>query len=625
MCGIAGIAAFGRSAAPTMEQLRAMCATIVHRGPDEEGLDLRDGVALGMRRLSIIDLAGGSQPIFNEDRTVRVVFNGEIYNFRELRKDLESRGHEFRTRTDTEVIVHAYETYGADFPRHLNGMFAFALHDMKRRKLILARDHTGIKPLYYAFTPERIVWGSEIKAVLASGQVPRELDVDALAQFLSWEYVPGSRTLLKAVNKLEPAHMIEFDLDRPSCTPRAYWDVPAAGREIGSYAEWVEAVDAKVKQAVQRQLVSDVPLGAFLSGGVDSSLVVSGMGPASTFSIGFDDPSYSELPWSSKVARHLGVQHTTEIIRPDAAELFPKLMHFLDDPIGDFSIFPTFLVSRLARKHVTVSLSGDGGDELFGGYETYLAQRLMSKFDFLPRALRRAANVPFDRLLAPSPRKKGPVNKVKRLMEGFQHPAALRHARWRLFMDERGRDRLFTPDARRSVTTPVGQHIGELFRRAEGHDAINRGLYVDLKSYLCDNIFTKVDRMSMAVSLEARVPYLDVELVELAFEIPGRLKVRGGETKALLKSVAAKHVPRECVYRPKEGFSIPIKNWLCKELRPLMDDLLDRRVVEGRGLFNAGEVERLKQEHLANRANHSHLLWALMVFEHWQRTWMEKA
>jgi asparagine synthase (glutamine-hydrolysing) len=624
MCGIAGVAAFGGACTPAWEQLQAMCRTLAHRGPDAEGLDIRDHVALGMRRLAIIDVRGGNQPIFNEDRTVRTVFNGEIYNFRELRRELQAHGHRFSTNTDTEVIVHAYEQYGADFPNRFNGMFAFALHDSARRKLYLVRDHLGIKPLYYAFSNAWVVWGSEIKALLASGLVERQLDFVALAEFLTWEYVPGSRTLLTAVRKLEPGEMLEIDLQAPQCRPRAFWDVP--GTEVATAkgdGDWEEEVDGKIRECVQRQLVSDVPLGAFLSGGVDSSLVVASMGAAKTFSIGFDDPSYNELEWARRVAAHLGVDHVDEIIRPDIAELFGHLMQFLDDPIGDFSIFPTYLVSRYARQHVTVALSGDGGDELFGGYETYVAQDTAHAYQRLPSWLRGRVIEPWVRALRPRPEKKGLINKAKRFVEGLEHPEGLAHARWRIFLGEALRRELFTGNALEALASPAESHILRLFERAGRREPLNRSLYVDLKSYLCDNCLVKVDRMSMAVSLEARVPFLDKEMVELAFRIPAHLKVAGGRTKVLLKRVAARHVPHACVYRQKEGFSIPIKNWLKSELRPLMEELLDHHTLDQQGIFHTVSIERLKKEHLAGVANHSHILWSLMVFQAWQTLWLK--
>ena len=624
MCGIVGIAAFAGGRPPTREQLEAMCDTLVHRGPDDQGIEIVGGVGFGMRRLSIIDVAGGHQPIFNEDGSVMTVQNGEIYNFRELRRDLEARGHRFATNSDTEVIVHAYEEYGARCPEYLNGMFALAVHDARRGKLLLARDHIGIKPLYYMFAPPYLVWGSEIKSLLASGLVARDLDVDGLAQFLAWEYLPGEATLLRSIRKLEPGHLIEIDLEDPRCEPRAYWDVPGDGEDTSLDEDaWVEAVDAKLRECVGRQLVSDVPLGAFLSGGVDSSLMVSGMGPATTFSIGFDDPSYNELRWARQVADHLGVDHHDEIIRPSVVELFQHLMQFMDEPIGDFSIFPTYLVSRLARERVTVVLSGDGGDELFGGYETYLADSWARHYQRLPGLVRTGVIEPLTAALRPQAVKKGAINKAKRFVEGLAYAPALSHTRWRLFSGNGLHDALLTPEAKSAITAPVERHVLDLFGKAGEREPLNRSLYVDLKSYLCDNILVKVDRMSMAVSLEARVPYLDRELVEMAFRIPSEHKVGLRRTKVLLKRVAARHVPSECVYRPKEGFSIPIKNWLGTEFRPLLDDLLEPGRLRQEGLFDPVCVERLKGEHMAGRANHSHVLWSLMVFQAWRQRWLE--
>jgi len=626
MCGIAGIAAFAGSSPPTEPLIRAMCDTIVHRGPDDEGLDVRDNVALGMRRLAIIDLAGGSQPVFNEDRSVRTVFNGEIYNFQELRRELELCGHTFTTSSDTEVLVHGYEEWGTELPCHLNGMFAFAIHDSTNHRLMLARDHLGIKPLFYSFTGKHLVWGSEIKTVLASHLVERHLDYNALGEFLSWEYVPGQGTLFTNISKLEPGFLIDIDLTRPACEPREYWDIPIADHSTRyTSGDWQALVTEKIRECVQRQLISDVPLGAFLSGGVDSSLVVSAMQQASTFSIGFDDPSYNELEYARRVAGHLGVNHTFEVIDPHVADLFDHLMTFMDDPIGDFSIFPTFLVSRLARQHVTVALSGDGGDELFGGYETYVADHAAKYYSYLPRILRRGIISPIANSILPRPEKKGLINKIKRFVEGADLPGELSHSRWRIFASEALRAQLFTPDALQQMTRPAGSHIKQLFDRAGPRSTLARSLYVDIKSYLSDNCLVKVDRMSMANSLESRVPMLDRELVELAFQVPDNLKLKRGETKILLKQIAARQIPRECVYRQKEGFSIPIKHWLGTQFRPHLEDLLDGTKLETEGLFNVNTVNNLKREHLAGRANHSHVLWSLMVFQAWRRRWLEAA
>jgi asparagine synthase (glutamine-hydrolysing) len=418
--------------------------------------------------------------------------------------------------------------------------------------------------------------------------------------------------------------MIEIDLDRPACKPEAYWDVPHKEEILSRKAEeWEEEVDQKIRECVKMQLVSDVPLGAFLSGGVDSSLVVSAMSDAKTFSIGFDDPTYNELKWARKVADHFNVHHVDDIIKPDIDSLFERLMVFMDDPIGDFSIFPTYLVSRHARKDVTVALSGDGGDELFGGYETYVADRISYQYSLIPAPIRHHLIEPWVKSLKPRPAKKGFINKAIRFVEGLEYPSDLSHARWRIFTGNGFRETVFTPEALNEINTHETSHIRKLFKEAGNRQALNKSLYVDLKSYLCDNCLVKIDRMSMAVSLESRVPLLDKELVELAFRIPDQHKVANGKTKVLLKKIAAKHVPHECVYRPKEGFSIPIKNWLKKRLRPLMEELLNYKSIEQGGLFQPSSIEKLKHEHLVGLNNHSHILWSLMVFQDWCKRWLE--
>lgn len=622
MCGIAGVAGLAPGIAVSREQIVAMCSVMEHRGPDDDGIGIAENVGLGMRRLSIIDVAGSKQPIFNEDRTVRTVFNGEIYNFRELRAELTRRGHQFQTSGDTETIVHAYEEYGSDFPNHLNGMFAIALHDSREKKLYLVRDHLGIKPLYYSLTDACLVWGSEVKVILASGLVQPELSTDAINQFLTWEYVPGSGTLMKNVHKLEPGQMLSLDLGTGRASVDQYWDIPDYHSVDRSEAEWADAVERKIMECVRAQMVSDVPLGAFLSGGVDSSIVAAGMGRAKTFSIGFEDPSYNELEYSKRVAEHLGVDHVTEVIKPHVVDLFDKLMFHLDDPIGDFSIFPTYLVSRLARRHVTVALSGDGADELFGGYETFVANDLARRYQAVPRFVRSGVIEAAVNRLRPRSAKKGFVNKAKRFVEGAAQSPELGHCRWRKFLDDQTRQALFTGEASSGFGTPTDGHILALFDRAGKRPELDRSLYVDVKSYLSDNILTKVDRMSMAVSLETRVPYLDKDLVELAFQVPPELKVNHGKTKVMLKQIAARHVPSSCVYRQKEGFSIPIKNWLGTQFRPLLEDLLDANRIRQAGIFESSTIEALKNEHLTGAANHSHLLWGLIVFEAWRDKWL---
>ncbi len=627
MCGIAGVVGFDGKVAADEALLARMADRMSHRGPDDFGCFVHGHAGIAMRRLSIIDLAGGHQPIFNEDRSVAIVFNGEIYNYRELREGLVAQGHRFTTNSDTEVIVHLYEQVGLDFAQRLNGMFAVAILDMAQRRLVLARDHIGIKPLFYSLDAHRLVFGSEIKVLLESGLVDRRLDVDVLGQFMAWEYIPGAGTLLRDVRKLEPAHLMTVSLDSGWVSLQRFWEIPLdrGASETKSPADWAEVVDAAIRQAVRRQLVADVPLGAFLSGGVDSSLVVAHMSDhdsdrTRTFSIGFDDPSYNELAWAQKAADHLGVDHRYQIIQPHVADLFDHLMNFMDDPIGDFSIFPTYLVSRHARQDVTVALSGDGGDELLGGYETFQAQLKASQWAGLPGVLRRPAEA-LIRRLRPTAAKKGLINKARRFVEGLDEPAAMGHARWRVFTGTVMRPALFTDDALARMTTPVEGHIAALAARAHGLDDIDRACFVDTCSYLVDNCLVKSDRMSMACSLELRVPLLDRELVELAFRVPSRLKATAKQTKVLLKRIACRYVPRQCVYRPKEGFSIPIKQWLRTDFRPLLEDLLDERTLAAEGLFDVTTVRRLKSEHMVGRANHSHVLWSMIVFQDWRRRW----
>ncbi len=626
MCGIAG---FIRYSGDTREGdkalLEKMVQTLYHRGPDESGCALHDGAALGMRRLSIIDLSGGKQPVYNEDHSVWTVFNGEIYNYRQLRQQLQDYGHIFTTDSDTEVIVHGYEQWGEQFVTRLNGMFAIALHDRRKRRVIIARDHLGIKPLYFMQKEDQLLFASEIKALKAAGQMSGRLNVNALADFISWEYVAGRETLIDGVEKLLPGELLTLEMSSATTEKHKYWDIPQydmdAAAEISS-AEWEERIFAQIKKSTRMQMISDVPLGAFLSGGVDSSLIVANMGEVQTFSIGFDDPSYNELAWARKVASHTGALHKDEIIKPDILSLFETLIYYLDDPIGDFSIFPTWLVSRLAREHVTVALSGDGGDELFAGYEAYLAEDKARIYQRLPQWLRNRAIAPLVAACPPSAQKKGLRNKVKRFIEGAEYSENLAHARWRLFVGEMMRNELFTRDALAAINRPVSHHITRLFDEAGERDSLARSLYVDVRSYLCDNILTKVDRMSMAVSLETRVPLLDKDLVELAFQVPSRYKLEGNETKAILKRVAARVIPKECVYRPKEGFSIPVKHWLNSEFKPLVEQYLNEKSIREGGIFNADTITRLKTEHARGSANHSHILWALIVFHCWQQRWL---
>jgi asparagine synthase (glutamine-hydrolysing) len=621
MCGIAGILYSDPRRTPDPGLLKRMCDTLVHRGPDDEGMIALDAAGLGMRRLSIIDLKTGHQPLSNEDGSVWIVFNGEIYNFRELRAELEAGGHRFRTSSDTEVIVHGYEAWGDAVCEKLNGIFAFALWDRRRRRLFAARDHLGVKPLYWYRDGEKLVFGSEIKAILACPGIHRTLDLDALNQYLTFEYVPSPASIFREIRKLEPGHRLAVEDGAVTIEP--YWTYrPEPVRWTEPEAR--ERLRELLRDAVRLQLVSDVPLGAFLSGGIDSSIVVALMAgladrPVKTFSIGFEESSYDELRFARAVAKRYGTEHHEFTIRPQALELTEKLVRHLDEPFGDFSIFPTYLVSKMARDFVTVTLSGDGGDELFAGYDTYLAHRFDRRvYHRLPRVVKNRVLGPLAVRIPPSGRKKGAVNSFKRFVLGTRLPKELMHARWMVFLGETERRRLFSEDALAGLDPelpyePILRHS----RDAAGSDDVARTGYVDVKTYLTDDILVKVDRMSMAASLEARVPYLDRRLVEFALSLPPGLKMRGLRTKVLLKDSFREELPPEIRRRGKQGFSIPIKNWIRSELRPMLLDLLSEKRIREQGLFDPATVARLVREHLDGVENHSHVLWALMVFELW--------
>ncbi len=627
MCGIAGLTYFDRERPVAEYQVRDMCAVITHRGPDDEGILTRGNFGIGMRRLSIIDLVSGTQPISNEDGTLWIVFNGEIYNHHELRKDLESRGHRFRTNCDTEAIIHAYEEYGELCPEKLNGMFGFAIIDLNRQTLFLARDRVGIKPLYYYHDAEKFVFGSELKSILEIEGVGRQVDLEALDNFLTFEYIPSPRSIFKDIAKLPPGHTLSLRGQKIQIKP--YWDV-SFSEENASEADLCEELIELLRDSVKIRLMSDVPLGAFLSGGLDSSSIVAMMSqqmnrPAKTFSIGFQEASYNESDYARTIASHFNTEHEEFLIQPDALELTEKLVAHLDEPFGDFSIFPTYLVSKMAREYVTVALSGDGGDELFAGYDTYIANRVGTAYQKIPAFLRNGMIGPTLDMIPPTEKKKGLINRAKRFHEGAQLPADLRHTRWMIFLQAAEKGLLYSADVQKDLANydPYA-FIRKYFAQSGTTDDLNRQLYVDIKTYLVDDILVKVDRMSMATSLEARVPFLDHRMVEFSGRVHGDMKLKGSTTKYLLKKAMSSILPSDILQRGKEGFSIPIKNWLKSDLRPLMLDVLSPERLGREGFFNQDHVERLKKEHLSGKANHSHRLWAMMVFGIWQDIYLRR-
>lgn len=622
MCGIVGIVERDLSRPVVADDLARMVQQLHHRGPDEEGSITLPGVGLGMRRLAIVDLKSGQQPIPNETGDIKVVANGEIYNFRELQQELESFGHRFRSKdSDIEVLVHAYEQWGEDFLVRLRGMFALAIWDGRTQTLIAARDRAGEKPLYWTLTPRGLLLASEVKALLVRPDVSRELDPVSLDQFLTYEYILAPRTLLKGVHKVPPAHFLRYK--DGEATVHRYWD--AADVEVKAWddREAAAALRAALDTAVRRQLMAEVPLGAFLSGGIDSSSIVGLMSLASnqavnTFSIGFSDGTYNELPYAREVAALFKANHRERQASPDLGDMFERLIVHLDEPFADVSLFPTFSVSELAREHVKVVLSGDGGDELFGGYDAYQAQALAAKLGWMGDALMPAlAGVAS--ALPPTQKKKGLVNKVKRFSAGATTaPSDIGHYRWMVYLGAREKSRLYSTRLRDALgATDVYAPVRDALGRFGHDDLLNRQLYADLSLYLADDILVKVDRMSMATSLETRAPFLDADVMELAFSMPGHLKIRNGERKWILKQAMRDVLPAGILNRRKEGFSIPMKNWLRHELQPLMRDLLSRDRVSRRGLFDADVVEQLMNDHVTGKENHAHTLFPLMVFERW--------
>lgn len=620
MCGICGVISFQPNAPLDRSILLRMNASLRHRGPDDEGYYEDDQVSLAMRRLSIIDLHTGQQPISNESGNIWVVYNGEIYNFQNVRAVLEQRGHIFKTQTDTEVIVHAYEEYGDECVTHFNGMFAIALWDSREQRLFLARDRLGLKPLYYWSGADKLVFGSELKALILHPDVSRQVDLAALDLFLTLEYIPAPRTIYEGVFKLLPGHLLVVKKGKLKVTQ--YWDVPYQPISQ-SEAECGEILSDLIKESVRLRLISDVPLGAFLSGGIDSSIIVGYMSesanePVQTFSIGFEDDTYNELPYAEVVAKHFGTKHHVEVLNSAHTDLTEQLVAHFDEPFADTSVFPTFLVSKLASREVKVVLSGDGGDELFAGYDTYLAEKLDRYYGRLPRPLRQQVLPKFAGWLLPQRAKKGLINKVKRMVEGGALDPSLQHTRWMMFLHSSEKNSLYRSDLRATLYDQLTtDFFHDYFEKANCFDRLAQQQYVDVKTYLTDDILTKVDRMSMAVSMEVRVPLLDYHIVEFALNLPAQMKLRGARTKSILRQAVKNMVPQLVLEKPKEGFSIPMKHWLCTSLKPMMLDLLSKAALQKHGYFDHQVVAQWIQEHLDGRVNHSHRLWTLMVFEIW--------
>lgn len=646
MCGIVGWANLNSNSFPNEADetlLRAMCAKIEHRGPDSEGVFLSGSAALGMRRLSIIDLQTGGQPVFNEDRAVSVVMNGEIYNFRELRKDLERRGHQFLTRTDAKVLPYLYEEHGARMVEKLNGMFAFALWDARRRKLFMARDRFGEKPLYYGVFAGKLIFASELKALLAHPAVETRLSFAALRQYLAFDYVPAPLSIYENIFKLPAAHSLT--LENGEIKIERYWNLSFQKRRpIPRVEEAAEELRELLADATKMRLMADVPLGVLLSGGVDSSSIAafaqqSSSRPVKTFCIGFEEASFDESRYARQVAQHLGTEHYEDVLSVDkAADLLPEIAGWLDEPLSDASILPTFLLSRFARTEVTVALGGDGGDEIFAGYPWYYAHKMAERYEKIPRFLRRhffenivnnlptgTKNMPFDFM-------------AKRFIKALtnQDLVARHHSLIGSFTvseqenlltaavtSQNGAD--IYAEARRWLKVWDSENLSDSGNALESDNVIERMQFLDMKFFLAEDVLTKVDRASMAVSLEVRSPFLDPRVAEFSASLPRDYKLNcktakfafGNTGKFILKKAVAPLLPTAVTKRKKQGFVIPITAWLKGRLNPLARDLLAPERIRNQGLFNPVFVNKLLTEHETGRADHSKTLWTLLVFQLW--------
>jgi asparagine synthase (glutamine-hydrolysing) len=631
MCGIAGWVNLENKSSSGGEEesgtavLHRMCERMKHRGPDSEGLWLdADGesIALGMRRLSIIDLETGEQPFRNEDKSIVVVMNGEIYNFRELKKDLERRGHRFQSQSDTEVLPHLYEEHGEAMVEHLNGMFAFALWDARRKKLLLARDRFGEKPLYYGVFTGRMIFASEPKALLRHPSVQPEINPQALRQYLSFDYVPAPLSIYRGISKLPAAHLLT--VENGEIKTRRYWN-PSFYKNGGAPPIDKAAKELReiISDAVRMRLVSDVPLGVLLSGGVDSSTVAAFAARHSsekikTFSIGFEEDSFDESKYARQVAGHLGTEHYEDKLSVEkAADLISEIGGWLDEPLSDGSLIPTFLLSRFVRKYVTVALGGDGGDEIFAGYPMYLGHKLARVYDSIPHFLRAGLIEPVVNNLPVSTKNLSFDYKAKRFVAASKYDAVTRHHAWFGSFSIDAQNDLLTKDVLARASGDIYKGAKDLLKITDASDEIERMQFLDMNFYLAEDILTKVDRASMAVSLEVRAPFLDLRVAEYAASLPLEYKLKGGKGKYILKKAVEDLLPRAILRRPKKGFGIPVAEWLKNRLNPLMHDLLAPAKLKNQNLFNADYVQKLIKEHETGAASNHKQLWTLLVFQLW--------
>lgn len=627
MCGIVGQAR-ADGGRPDPELLARMCAALEHRGPDARGIHVHEGVGLGIQRLRVIDLLGGDQPIFNEDRSVAVVLNGEIYNYRELRAELQSRGHRFATAGDTETIAHLYEEDGPDFVRRLHGMFGVAVWDARRRQLVLARDRVGKKPLFYCERDGVLSFASELGALMQDREIPRDVDHRALDAYLAYQYIPAPLSAFAAVRKLPPASVLVFGQGRSAIT--RYWRLDYRQKlALPDERDYDEQIRAQLRRAVRARMVADVPLGAFLSGGIDSSAVVAAMAeessrPVKTFSIGFPSDRFNELPRARLIAERFATEHEELVVEPHAIELLPKIVEHYGEPFGDSSAVPSFYLAQMTRRHVTVALNGDGGDESFAGYSHYAANLLLARLDSLPAPLRRVLGAAGG-LLPSSGRIDSTLSRARRLAATIALTPAQRFAAYRTHLDGLDTDELYTPEYRELVaaSSQVGAIVESPWSESLSDDPLDRMLDVDINTYLPGQLLTKIDIASMAYSLEARSPLLDHELMQFAASLPSEQKLSGSERKVAFRRALRGWIPDEILDGTKQGFVLPLSEWFRGELKDYARETLLDRAAVGRGYFRAESVARLLDRHAAGLQDNSRGIWNLLVFELWHRRFVD--
>nr|HQU81657.1 asparagine synthase (glutamine-hydrolyzing) [Pyrinomonadaceae bacterium] len=635
MCGIAGWINLENKLSQNHSEavLHSMCERMKHRGPDSEGLWTDETVALGMRRLSVIDLHTGEQPVYSEDKSIVVMMNGELYNYREVRAELEKRGHKFVTSSDTEILPHLYEEYGDAMLEHINGMFAFALWDKRKKKLLIARDKFGEKPLYYGVFDGKLIFASELKVLLANPSVKGEINLNSLRQFLSFDYVPAPNSIFQGISKLPAAHFLS--VENGEIKTRRYWNLTwqKTAREQGrngnaAFEKSAEELRELLADAVRMRLVADVPLGILLSGGIDSSTVAAfatqfSTEKVKTFSIGFEEDSFDESKYARQVAKHLDTEHYEDILSVEkAADLISEIGLWLDEPMSDSSLIPTFLLSRFVRKYVTVALGGDGGDEIFAGYPMYFAHKVAKAYNTVPSFLRNGLIEPVVNSLPVSTKNMSFDYKAKRFVRASKYDLVTRHHSWfgSFSIDEQSK--LLSKDVLAQTSNDIYKGAKDLLEICDAENDIEKMQFLDINFYMAEDILTKVDRASMAVSLETRAPFLDPRVAQFAAQLPIEYKLKGNKGKYILKKAVEPLLPKEILQRPKKGFGIPIADWLKGRLNPLMHEILDAKRVKEQGLFDADFVQKLIKEHETNAASHHKQLWTLLVFQLWQENFL---